>query len=141
MSFDKILRTPEGIQELKSVRDENQKRGNASTDEVSEAGCTASVCLVTDSEVYVANAGDSRCFLGINRKAEDMTVDHKPDLPSELDRIKNAGGTVTQGRVNGNLNLSRAIGDLEYKNNKTLAEDKQLIISKPDIVKKPLKGV
>lgn len=45
------------------------------------------------------------------------------------------------GRVNGNLNLTRAIGDLEYKSNKKLPEDEQLIISKPDIKKRSLKGV
>ncbi len=41
-----------------------------------------------------------------------MSRDHKPEDPIELKRIKNAGGTVDYGRVNGNLNLSRAIGDL-----------------------------
>ena len=28
------------------------------------------------------------------------------------------------GRVNGNLNLSRAVGDLEYKKNKNISYDK-----------------
>lgn len=63
-----------------------------------------------------------------------MSVDHKPDLPQEAARIKKAGGEVTDGRVNGNLNLSRAIGDLEYKTNKNIPEDEQLIISKPDVM-------
>lgn len=46
-----------------------------------------------------------------------MSVDHKPDDPEELKRIKMAGGQVMDGRVNGNLNLSRALGDHEYKQN------------------------
>lgn len=33
------------------------------------------------------------------------------------------GGFVSEGRVNGNLNLSRALGDLEYKSNKDRAYD------------------
>lgn len=41
----------------------------------------------------------------------DMSYDHKPEDEVELARIKNAGGKVTtEGRVNGGLNLSRAIG-------------------------------
>ena len=40
-----------------------------------------------------------------------MSADHKPEDDIELKRIKNAGGKVTpDGRVNGGLNLSRAIG-------------------------------
>ena len=46
-----------------------------------------------------------------------MSKDHKPDDKIELDRIRRAGGEVSFGRVNGNLNLSRALGDLEYKQN------------------------
>jgi protein phosphatase 1G len=48
--------------------------------------------------------------------AVDMSEDHKPEDENELRRIRGAGGEVTQdGRVCGNLNLSRAIGDLLYK--------------------------
>ena len=40
-----------------------------------------------------------------------MSFDHKPEDEPEMKRIKNAGGKVTpDGRVNGGLNLSRAIG-------------------------------
>ena len=31
---------------------------------------------------------------------------------------------VSEGRINGNLNLSRAIGDLEYKKDPKLTPDK-----------------
>lgn len=41
-----------------------------------------------------------------------LSEDHKPENPGELDRITKAGGTVSYGRVNGCLNLSRALGDL-----------------------------
>lgn len=46
----------------------------------------------------------------------DMSADHKPEDTEELERIQKAGGRVTMdGRVNGGLNLSRAIGDHGYK--------------------------
>ena len=52
-----------------------------------------------------------------------MSEDHKPELEIEHNRITQAGGEVWEGRVNGNLNLSRAIGDLEYKTDAKLAVD------------------
>lgn len=38
-------------------------------------------------------------------------------------------------RVNGNLNLSRAIGDLKYKTNRTLEAKDQIITAEPDVRK------
>jgi protein phosphatase 1G len=40
-----------------------------------------------------------------------MSLDHKPEDDAEMKRIIMAGGKVTaDGRVNGGLNLSRALG-------------------------------
>lgn len=76
-----------------------------------DSGCTAVVALLRGKELYVANAGDSRCVLCRAGKAVEMSVDHKPEDTPEQDRIIKAGGRVTcDGRVNGGLNLSRAIG-------------------------------
>ena len=41
-----------------------------------------------------------------------MSRDHKPDLEIEKDRILKAGGFIHAGRVNGSLNLARAIGNV-----------------------------
>lgn len=79
------------------------------------AGCTANVALLVGKTLYVANAGDSRSFLNRGGKNFDMSKDHKPDDELEKKRIERAGGFVSDGRVNGNLSLSRALGDLEYK--------------------------
>ena len=50
-----------------------------------------------------------------------MSADHKPEDQPEMERIEKAGGRVTpDGRVNGGLNLSRALGDHAYKTNKEL---------------------
>lgn len=37
--------------------------------------------------------------------------------------------------MNGNLNLSRALGDLEYKRDKNLTPEKQIITAAPEIKK------
>lgn len=63
----------------------------------------------------------------------ELSFDHKPENAEELNRITKAGGTVKEGRVNGNLNLSRAFGDFMYKLNEKIAFEEQIIISKPDI--------
>lgn len=48
-------------------------------------------------------------------------------------RIEAAGCDVTDGRVAGKLSLSRAIGDLAYKQNANLTVDQQAITCVPDI--------
>lgn len=103
------------------------------SDVYKHVGCTACVALVADGEVIVANAGDSRCVMGRKGVAIDLSVDHKPDLDIEKQRIVNAGGFVEDNRVNGVLNLSRSLGDFEYKLNAQLKPDKQLVISLPDV--------
>jgi serine/threonine protein phosphatase PrpC len=64
-----------------------------------------------------------------------LSLDHKPMNPEELYRIVNAGGFVNSfGRINGNLNLSRSIGDLKYKQVSHLPMAQQIITAEPDIV-------
>lgn len=99
-----------------------------------DSGCTAVVSLVRGRQLVVANAGDSRCVVCRSGQALDMSLDHKPEDEAEYSRIRNAGGRVTkEGRVNGGLNLSRAIGDHAYKRNKDLELKDQMITSLPDV--------
>lgn len=71
------------------------------------------VALLVKNKLYVANAGDSRCVVSINGKAHDMSKDHKPEDELEAKRIDSAGGKITgDGRINGGLNLSRALGNV-----------------------------
>ncbi|XP_041769293.1 protein phosphatase 1G [Anopheles merus] len=101
-----------------------------------DSGCTAVVALLHGKDLYVANAGDSRCVVCRNGKALEMSYDHKPEDTVEYQRIEKAGGRVTlDGRVNGGLNLSRAIGDHGYKMNKSLPAEEQMISALPDIEK------
>lgn len=88
-------------------------------------GCTANVILFDKEEfcLYIANAGDSRCVLARSGQAIPLSFDHKPESDEERKRIEKAGSYITDGRVDGNLNLSRALGDLKYKQKKELTPE------------------
>lgn len=119
------------------MNEEDEAFMNNITDEPGkDSGCTAVVALLHEKDLYVANAGDSRCVVCRSGKALEMSFDHKPEDQIEFDRIQKAGGRVTlDGRVNGGLNLSRAIGDHGYKMNKKLPPEEQMISALPDIKK------
>lgn len=78
---------------------------------------------MTKDHLYCANAGDSRaCLYTKAGKVIELSHDHKPDNDGELKRVKAAGGFVEDGRVQGIIAVSRAIGDWEYKNPGLLPE-------------------
>src|ERR1700749_5265576 len=52
----------------------------------------------------------------------------------EKARIQAAGGFVAFGRVNGNLALSRAIGDFEFKKSADLPPEHQIVTAFPDVI-------
>lgn len=138
MKMDIMLSSPEGKKELFSIKNDNKEETLGFQGE-SFAGCTANVSLIYKNTLYVANAGDSRSILATKGgEIVRMSIDHKPDQDLEKQRIIKAGGFVTDGRVNANLNLSRAIGDLEYKRNAALPPDQQLIIAFPDVQSRPV---
>lgn len=105
------------------------------------SGCTAVSALLTlDGRIIVANSGDSRSVLGYKGEAIPMSHDHKPVNEGEHARITAAGGFVEFGRVNGNLALSRALGDFEFKQNYGLEPEKQIVTADPDIITHKLDG-
>ena len=117
--------TKEGQKELKKLKTsmmtyEDMDNGGYGDETQIHAGAAASVVLITKTEIYCANAGDCRAVLSKKGKAKDLSIDHKPNTPSEKQRIERANGFVDDNRVNGNLALSRSIGDFEYKGNPIL---------------------
>lgn len=133
---------------MKQMLAEESKEEN----DMSTKGCTANVILVVPNSfqgqgpsaliaaggagatVYCANAGDSRSVMGSAGKSNALSFDHKPTNSKERSRILKAGSFVNhEGRVNGNLNLSRAIGDTTYKKNKRVALKDQAITAFPDV--------
>ncbi|KAL1531982.1 protein-serine/threonine phosphatase [Salvia divinorum] len=95
--------------------DEEVNKSGAS---VASTGSTAVVAVVGEEEVVVANCGDSRAVLSRGGVAVQISDDHKPDRPDELERIEGCGGRVINWngvRVWGVLATSRSIGDKYLK--------------------------
>ena len=82
----------------------------------------------TSKMLYVANVGDSRAVIVTSDKPPETEVagavyspsgylarrlshDHRAEDPAEQQRIKDAGGFITRGRVLGILAVSRSFGD------------------------------
>lgn len=62
------------------------------------SGTTCVFAVLIDNTLYIANIGDSRCILGttVNNQCipVQLTNDQKPEVPSEKQRILDAGGRV-----------------------------------------------
>ncbi|KAL1557399.1 protein-serine/threonine phosphatase [Salvia divinorum] len=97
------------------------------------SGSTACVAVIGENQLVVANAGDSRCVISRNGQAHELSVDHKPMLPAERERIIHAGGFVRGGRVQGYLDVSRAIGSKEFKSSIYLPPEEQMVIADPEV--------
>ncbi|XP_062607160.1 integrin-linked kinase-associated serine/threonine phosphatase 2C-like [Saccostrea cucullata] len=83
-------------------------------------GTTATVIVVVNDTAFIAWLGDSQAVLC--RCKEDnsdvpipLSTEHSPSVYEERIRIQKAGGHVKDGRVLGVLEVSRSIGDGQYK--------------------------
>ncbi|KAM1014298.1 hypothetical protein TB2_044123 [Malus domestica] len=148
---------------LRAVHDIDAKFSKAAFMENLNSGSTATIILLLDGQILVANIGDSKAFLcsekfqtpaeakaaylrlymeerrnGVvshrwrNKNFElaptdelthlsvkELTRDHHPDRDDEKRRVESAGGNVFEWagvpRVNGQLAVTRSIGDISFK--------------------------
>ena len=62
-----------------------------------------------------------------------LSTQHTPDVSSEHDRIYAAGGSIVYGRIAGDLNVSRTLGDFSYKL-REVPPSAQIVSCVPDVV-------
>lgn len=93
-------------------------------------GATAVCIWVLGAKVLVANIGDAKAVVAQSHASDEtkslpsgasslkaivLTREHKAIYPQERARIMKAGGSVTNGRLEGRLEVSRAFGDRQFK--------------------------
>ncbi|KAL0739075.1 hypothetical protein Bca4012_015285 [Brassica carinata] len=93
--------------------------------EEDESGSTATVMLIRNDVSYFAHIGDSCAVLSRSGQIEELTDSHRPygsnkAAVQEMKRIKDAGGWVciVNGRICGDIAVSRAFGDIRFKTKK-----------------------
>lgn len=102
------------------------------------AGTTAIVIILKSNKIYCGNVGDSRAIASKRGAVEQLSFDHKPSNDDETRRIIAAGGWVEFNRVNGNLALSRALGDFCFKRNDKKSAEEQIVTALPDVIQKEI---
>lgn len=142
LTIDKTMRTPEGsklLAEIAKTEDyDNQMLVNGYCDITKDIGSTALTCVIDENLISVANVGDSRAVLVRGDEIIQLTTDHKPNVRSEAERIQRCGGVIRNNRVNGNLSLTRALGDTQFK--KGTDVEKYIISPVPEITNVDLDG-
>ena len=125
-----------------NLKIKNNQPSNSSLSKVSyenfvasEMGTTANILLIKNGVIYIANVGDSLSVMYKHKIAYNLNREHQTIIEEEKNRVLKSGANIIGYRINGMLNLTRAIGDLRFKTNNSLKRHEQSVISLPEITK------
>ena len=122
-----------------AIQECEKKLSNEEDININSSGSTLCMIIQIYQKIICVNVGDSRAILSISEILRDeikiLSIDHKPSLKKEQERIKNCGGFVKSIDSNGQLRvwdspllkspglaLSRLIGDLDAAKIGVIAE-------------------
>jgi serine/threonine protein phosphatase PrpC len=146
LDFDNLLKTKdvqELVQDYRSVKRDNLiipdmeiLSDDSEPDIIQDSfalfmGTTANVVCMYENYLLVANVGDSMSVVFHEGKAIILNTEHKLSEPGERERVLKAGRKILNGRIDGKLNLTRAIGDLQFKDKK-LKFNEQAVTAYPE---------
>ncbi|KAH8487665.1 hypothetical protein H0E87_026301 [Populus deltoides] len=88
-----------------------------------ESGSTATAMFIGNEKLVISHIGDSSVVLSRSGKMEVLTDAHRPYGSNkislqEIKRIREAGGWIVNGRICGDIAVSRAFGDMRFKTKK-----------------------
>ena len=124
----------DNLQELQ-IKNPNSSKLSLDNFVANEMGTTANIMLIKNGIIYIANVGDSLSVMYKNKKAYNLNREHQVIIEDEKERVLKSGANIVGYRINGMINLTRAIGDLKFKTNCNLKRHEQSVISLPEITK------
>ncbi|KAJ3701987.1 hypothetical protein LUZ61_005692 [Rhynchospora tenuis] len=88
-----------------------------------ESGATSTVMFIRNDLLIVSHLGDSAVVISRGGRSEILTNPHRPYGNNrvslqEVKRIRAAGGWISDGRICGEISVSRAFGDIQFKTKK-----------------------
>lgn len=78
-------------------------------------GSTALCTILRDKKLYSANLGDSQAIIIRRQNVVKLTNLHDFSNETERFNVEQRGGTILRNRLEGELAISRSIGDINYK--------------------------
>ncbi|KAM0974326.1 hypothetical protein FF1_017557 [Malus domestica] len=97
------------------------------------SGTTALTAMIFGRSLLVANAGDCRAVLSRCGVAIEMSKDHRPCCTKERMRIESLGGYIDDGYLNGQLGVTRALGNWHLEGMKDAGERGGPLSAKPEL--------
>ncbi|KAI4344225.1 hypothetical protein L6164_011475 [Bauhinia variegata] len=97
------------------------------------SGTTALTAIIFGRSLLVANAGDCRAVLSRQGVAIEMSKDHRPFCSKERRRVESLGGFIDDGYLNGQLGVTRALGDWHLEGLKEMSERGGPLIAEPEL--------
>ncbi|KAG8060592.1 hypothetical protein GUJ93_ZPchr0002g26192 [Zizania palustris] len=126
LELDKVVRRS-------FVQTDSQFAERFSHQDVLSSGTTALAAIIFGRSLLVANAGDCRAVLSRRGAAIEMSKDHRTCCLNERKRIESLGGYVNDGYLNGQLAVTRALGDWHPEGLKKIGEPGGPLSSEPEL--------
>ncbi|XP_077238011.1 putative protein phosphatase 2C 54 [Tasmannia lanceolata] len=98
------------------------------------SGTTALTAMIFGRSLLIANAGDCRAVLSRLGVAIVMSKDHRPCCSKEKKRIELVGGFIDDGYLNGQLGVTRALGDWHIEGMKSASEGGGPLSAEPELM-------
>ena len=95
----------------------DKKIKNTHYNNVGSTACIVYITSINNKKfLFCANVGDTKCILTKKNDVKILSYDDKVSDKNEYDRIIKQGGNIIEGRIEGQLLITRAFGDWELKN-------------------------